>query len=638
MDTTNLVKFKAITEQDYNDIPNKDPNALYFTEDSQRLYKGETCYADGSITGDKVLHVYELSEEEFWNQYSSGNITNGLCTYTGVTLASTEFSANIPLSTSSLVLEHDDKCYIASYIDNKSVLSVINKDGDILETHNLADMLATTTTYSPAFIGNWQGYSGITRRFIGIDDQGYLYINGIHKSEAYSYGVIAIDTADMSNPAAWNWVADINSHVAFAPVDLYTSSTYTAEFAVPRYLKTADGGIFGIKSNIHSQPFNDLSPINNAEFAYYFKSGSCVCQSYGFSGGAQNWAVDYASNKLYSLSYGAVPSGYGICITEMGIDGTRNTYQLASEPGEFANMETRSASFVYYAAGKVFAHISNSTQRQIVLDSSTGEYTLVNVQPTQYNVTGTRISNICDTGTSIAYVVDRSDLLGVRSTMLISWDYVHNQIHCTNLQDLSESGSYYCNYIRTDNHNNIVIDTIDKNNSTIVQGISLDTHELQYSFKLDSNRSFYYMSQLPDDTLVGQSYGGSNSGLIFITSEGDVKYIPSDIIVHPEYLGPAVVYDSGYVVCPYMSGGTDLIYKSTNLSKGSLVSCPVRYAPRYLFGQFIASYNSITSWANPSLDKITDTFCYKPIQKYVETDLIGDQRIMLQSQEFLGET
>lgn len=109
------VKFKSTSQEVYDNLVEKDPNSLYFAEDTQRIYKGDTQFSDGSADEDKFVKVYELSEHEFWAKLNSGDLQIGQYIYPQLGFVADDLPNRILYTSTSGIVSRKDMYYIMSY-------------------------------------------------------------------------------------------------------------------------------------------------------------------------------------------------------------------------------------------------------------------------------------------------------------------------------------------------------------------------------------------------------------------------------------------------------------------------------------------------------------------------------------------
>lgn len=528
MAVNGAVRFIESNKSTYESLPHKDDSALYFLKDTNQIYKGNDLYADGTVSANNTFHLYELSEDEFWNKYNSGELVDGLYKYAGNSLGFGIFSTEVPISPNSPILETEDKCYIATYVsDIGSILSVINRDGDLLGQYNLSDMMQLS--YSTYFVVS---YPSVNRCHIGIDDSGYIYVNTASFEDSdnsgsrfVGYGVIAINTNDIDNPDSWSLVEGLSGTsttlgVAFAPYNLLIKDRWEVP-EIPKYLKTADGGVFAFDRDLGENPYHfRADPFR----IHYLKAGKLVFSTdQSCYGGPSSLSVDYENNMLYTLTIidNLYEGRSQICVKQISIDGTTKTYPIFvdSSLSSFDTNKSKSGSLIYYSNNKVFVYIANTSGVVMVLDIETEEYEIINrINDVDWTDITFR-SNIHNNGTSISFIVTGGEYGYETDSLLLSWNYVANTVMIKNFSHLIYNWDFAQHArIRTNADGDIVLGLRDSENSSICV-IDPNTHAIKYQSRIDKKYDSILYTGSPDSSVYvmdtsNVSYTGIGSILV----------------------------------------------------------------------------------------------------------------------------
>lgn len=221
---------------------------------------------------DNILQIYEMDYNEFWDNYNTGNLLDGLY---DVQLDET-FTVNTNLLPCDLGTPNLNKIvyngygWIFSYESN--VLLQINENGEIVNIKNLDDIIPKNTFTFP-----------VQTDTMVIDADGFLYISCNNEK------VLSVNTIDISNSNNWN-IIDSNPDGAFDSSQWYFSATEGRTSST--MLSISDGGTFA-----YNNYQNRLA---------YFKQGklqTVIDSIQSIRGDNKLITCDYTYNTLYKLYY-----------------------------------------------------------------------------------------------------------------------------------------------------------------------------------------------------------------------------------------------------------------------------------------------------------------------------------------------
>lgn len=145
-----MVKFKKCKQTQYNNLKVKDNDTLYFIEDTNVIYKGETLYSNTEfidklpeqplsnhiyITPDGLFHKYDESEWIILNEYKTKLSDDEICNYP-VTGEAIKQYINSQLNDSSVQVDAKNVNYDNSkfnYIKSTNVQDVLDEISEITE-------------------------------------------------------------------------------------------------------------------------------------------------------------------------------------------------------------------------------------------------------------------------------------------------------------------------------------------------------------------------------------------------------------------------------------------------------------------------------------------------------------------------
>lgn len=576
------VKFKSTSQEVYDHLAEKDPNSLYFAEDSQRIYKGDTKFSDGFIDEDKFVKVYELSEHEFWDKFSSGDLQIGQYMYPQLGFVADDLPTRVMYGGSSGVVSTNNMYYIMSYWKDYSstgetyrggIVTQASHDFSEIKSFKLRDMI---TDREPSLLG----CEYLADNCIGCDDFGYLYMsvdetNIPGDGNVYKYGVIGVNTSQIDDDAEWSVLNTFNDphqsndecRMAFRPFNLITSYASNDYFplkynpAPTMYrdppLTTKEGGLFGFMFTNNYDSEGRLGcridiPYYDAYRIDYYKSGQCkYFESPANRGYSQTLTGPRcfttnpdADNKLYYLAvpYGADSSN--IMVHSVDADGTYQCYNVViddSTKNGFTSIEARYASFIRCKNNKIFVFIGNTNPVCAVLDLTTGEYSNIH-KFTNFTFDAEKdystVSNIVEGDNSICFTIFNGEIC-----QYVCWNYTEDRIYSVDKRVASEGYHRFeynssCDVLREGQSNSIIAYSSNFDDRTVkIQTLSCDdlsvlnTWTLDNAQAMDNGFAFAPIYELPDNkflvlSYIGEPSGPSSSGLApaIIDETGNIEY------------------------------------------------------------------------------------------------------------------
>ena len=573
------VKFKSTSQEVYDHLAEKDPNSLYFAEDTQRIYKGDTKFSDGSVDEDRFVKVYELSESEFWDKLSSGDLQVGQYLYPTPGLVTHPLPSDIVYHNMSGVVDSGDMYYIMTYnLSEANFVAQISHDFTKIKSFDPARMIPDI--YPHVSVG-WN--DRLNNNCIGCDDFGYLYMsaNGT-KLEGddnfpYNYGVISVNTANIDDSSEWGVAntfdfssdTSANQRTAFRPFNLVTSYNSSDDYnAVPTMyrdplLVTKEGGLFGFVfyDNFDADGVRPSCrygiPKPTAARVKYYKAG--ICKEIPLSDDtapAGYWRFTLVGprcfatnpdndNKLYYLSCPYAKNGdNNIIVSSFDANGTYQCYNVViddSTKNGFTSIEARYASFIRCKNNKAFVFIGNKNPVCAVLDLATGEYTNV-TKFANFTFDASKsystVSNIVEGDNSICFTIFNGEIC-----QYVCWNYTEDRIYSirkriarpTNHRNEKNAS---CDILRQGRSNSIIAYSCDFDSKTVkIETLSCDnlsainTWILDNPAPCDNGFAVAPMYELPDKTILILSYADSEdatqSGSLAaatIDESGNIKY------------------------------------------------------------------------------------------------------------------
>lgn len=573
------VKFKSTSQEVYDHLAEKDPNSLYFAEDTQRIYKGDTQFSDGSIDEDRFMKVYKLSESEFWDKFNSGDLQIGQYIYPQLGLVADDLPTPVMYGGSSGVVSTNNMYYIMSYWKDYSrvgeeyhggVITQASHDFSEIKSFKLRDMI---TDRLPSLLGR----EYLADNCIGCDDFGYLYMSADETNipddgNVYRYGVIGVNTSQIDDDAEWSVLNTFNDphqtndecRMAFRPFNLITSYASNNYFplkynpAPTMYrdppLTTKEGGLFGFMFTNNPTREGRLGcridiPYYDGYRIDYYKSG----QYKYFESPADRGYIQTltgprcfttnpdADNKLYYLAVPYDSRSSNIMVHSVDADGTYQCYNVViddSTKNGFTSIEARYASFIRCKNNKAFVFIGNKNPVCAVLDLATGEYTNVTKFANfafDASESYSTVSNIVEGDNSICFTIFNGEIC-----QYVCWNYTEDRIYSVGKRVALKGHDRYeynssCDILRAGQSNSIIAYSSNFDDRTAkIQTLSCDnlsvlnTWTLDNAQEIDNGFAFAPMYELPDNKFLVLSYTGrpSSSGLApaIIDETGNIEY------------------------------------------------------------------------------------------------------------------
>ena len=576
------VKFKSTSQEVYDHLAEKDPNSLYFAEDSQRIYKGDTKFSDGSVDEDKFIKVYELSEHEFWDKFSSGDLQIGQYIYPQLGFVADDLPTRVMYGGSSGVVSTNNMYYIMSYWKDYSrtgetyrggIVTQASHDFGEIKSFKLRDMI---TDREPSLLGR----EYLADNCIGCDDSGYLYMsvdeaNIPNDGNPYKYGVVGVNTSQIDDDAGWSvldrfggqYDMDDECRMSFRPFNLITSYASNKYFpldynpAPTMYrdplLTTKEGGLFGIifTNNYDYQYVRDgcriFIPYDDAYRIRYYKSGKCKHfespsgRSYTETcTGPRCFTTNPdTDNKLYYLAEPYADRNYNrnIMVHSIDADGTYQCYSVVIDDSTnhgFTSEEAEYASFIRCKNNKIFVFIGNTNPVCAVLDLTTGEYSNIH-KFTDFTFDAEKdystVSNIVEGDNSICFTIFNGEIC-----QYVCWNYTEDRIYSVGKRVASKGYNRFeynssCDVLREGQSNSIIAYSSNFDDRTVkIQTLSCDdlsvlnTWTLDNAQEIDHGFAFAPIYELPDNKFLVLSYTGepSSSRLApaIIDETGNIEY------------------------------------------------------------------------------------------------------------------
>lgn len=487
------VKFKSTSQEVYDNLAEKDPNSLYFAEDSQKLYKGDIQFSNGLIDESNFIPIYELSEDEFWDKVNSGQLDVAEYKYETVCAAYNELSENIVWDLEAgYIIDAGDNYYAASRAKAVGgVLTKISKDLQSIKSFNFTDMVPHRDKKSPlTCVRDCYHYNDL----IGYDGDGYLYINVqncnnvVGQSDSYSSGILAIDTKDIDNSASWNIITTFDSStkgIAFRPFNLQRylyGDDHQYDWAPLMYrdpmLKSKDGGIFGfgyvVPHTKVTKQSNSYIPASTHSI-WYFKSGHATIigpeESASIDGGCRCFTTNPDNDdNLYYINHSANPIDHQstLWIGALNKDGASKLYyiDLDHAMSGFSSSCSANASFLRCKNNKVFMFLADLGPLCVVLDLKSEEYSSIyKLRNFSFNAESEEqvVSNIVETDTSICFTIFNGKIC-----WYVCWNFIEDKIYSReSTVYVDGSAPAYlglCNILRVGQDNTLISSYIDYTN------------------------------------------------------------------------------------------------------------------------------------------------------------------------------
>lgn len=244
---------------------------------------------------DNILYSYDLTEEEFWNNYSQGLLSDGLYGYTEEGFyhpLDNELQPNIYPFLDNVV--YNDTCWAIGY--NLNTLLEIDGNGNIKGEYFINDY------FNLDYPLEFNKYS-----CLAVDNDGYLYLNCCDSNEgyypdsanSYAYAPLVISTNLNNIKDSTSWKIAGYKGADYANKEWYfTTFSYSPKqyriFDNP--LVTNDGGIFATTKRGMGY---DVAYFKNGEIYSILGEETTCTHSFGHWIDCQLAAVDPENNILY---------------------------------------------------------------------------------------------------------------------------------------------------------------------------------------------------------------------------------------------------------------------------------------------------------------------------------------------------
>ncbi len=537
-----------------------------------------------------ILPLYNLTEDEFWQKYNSGELGTGLYECEGETCGFEDIVNDFPINSQSIVLEQEDKTYIVTCMSYENqALSIIDKEGNLIQTCNPTDILPDN--WNILFIA--APYANISKSFIGVDDQGYIYINASGNNEAcsYSYGVVSVNTSDICNPDSWSWIDGItDTHLLFAPCNISNYNNDSGLYETPNYLKTADGGTFaisipwGVWMNREWWTNRNSCSYSSEVKAWYLKGGQNMwSEGIQFISSPNTLTVDKDRNMLFGLD--GHYHGYSEGMEIRGIDKDKNEtrygeislyFELGNRYGhtDLKSDKEYGNSILYCKNNKVFFSNANSSTpycavlnletqnvdnitflRRRTEDGSNFDYSYFD--HIEY------VSNVLDDGKTMSFIVHTNDYC---VNFLVTWNYADNKILVT---DIGYADGDLTSQFLEDSTGNIMLSvvksySIGAENKASLIGVSPITHDIAYTYTTPfSHWNFNCFTETSDGDKLIFGYifdplNGSQNTFIKIDINGNI--IQNTILASPYISNDCRPVEDENCVFLWDSGSIDVVF------------------------------------------------------------------------------
>ena len=242
---------------------------------------------------DNLLYSYEMSEEEFWNEYSNGTLIDSLYGYNEEGLyypVNTKELQPTPIPELSLV--YNNTCWAVSY--TRDSLLEIDETGVVKNTYKFKDCLNTDLDMI------MQNTYVKSQQALCIDNNGFLYLNcdsrgyKDYNSSEWDAFVVSANLNNINNINSWKTCGDkawVFSTLAYSP-----NNQYIQECSLK-----SSSGIFALSYGGRSNTGGDIAYFENGEITAVLGYIDTITGSMGADIDNQCAAVDYNNNILYYL-------------------------------------------------------------------------------------------------------------------------------------------------------------------------------------------------------------------------------------------------------------------------------------------------------------------------------------------------
>lgn len=209
---------------------------------------------------DNILYSYEMTEEEFWGNYSNGTLNDGLYDYniaTGLDIISKDFSDTCDFGNTTEPLLYNNTIWVYGYADASFVQ--IDEKGNLID-----QIISDKINFSPFRRGH-----KLLNSSIGIDDNGYIYFGGkgnalIVDTKNKQTNLIDLKTASGNYYETW-----LFRQYSYSD----TKELYDLKNKLSQNFKVKDGGTFGVLVGVNPETDNSNLFKNSRQKIGYFKNG-----------------------------------------------------------------------------------------------------------------------------------------------------------------------------------------------------------------------------------------------------------------------------------------------------------------------------------------------------------------------------
>ena len=393
--TYGVNEYVVDTDQEINDIQNaKVGSTAYSIESGNEYLKTQngtwTIKGVGAGGGssdpidlpDNLLYSYNMTEEEFWDNYSNGTLNDGLYAYesieglySSVNTLSTELSDPSVMGSSPAILKNNDSYWIC----NNRTFIQINDSGRELNKIYLSDYGAFEHIHSCNSVQN----------HLGIDQYDFIYMSS-YMGNFDNKVLLAIDTKGKQINIIDSHIDDTNgcedSAWIFRQISHCVDSTTNW---LNNDFKVKDGGTFGaLISKSHLEEYDWSSKNERAgkiKKIGYFKNGKKLLEftppewpnkidmNSNLSHMGEFFIANYDTNEFYNLNFREVPENeYNtktiLTLNCYDINGNEKTYDLIDT---VYNLDFDCQSQMFIRNNILYGHILGTQSYTFLFDLNT---------------------------------------------------------------------------------------------------------------------------------------------------------------------------------------------------------------------------------------------------------------------------
>lgn len=381
--TYGVNEYVVDTDQEINDIQNAKVGSTAYSIESGNEYlktQNGTWTIKGIGTGgtsgpidlpDNLLYAYDMTEEEFWSNYSDGTLNDGLYAYesieglySSVNTLSTELSDPSVMGSSSTILKNNDSYWI---YNNRTFIQVSDSGRELnkiyLSDYGTFDNIPTCNA---------------VQNHLGIDQYDFIYMSS-YMGNFDNKVLLAIDTEGKQINIIDSHIDDTNgsedSAWVFRQISYCVDSTTNW---LNNDFKVKDGGTFGaLISKSHLEEYDWSSEAYRAgkiKKIGYFKNGKKLLEftppewpnkidrNSNLSHMGEFFIANYDTNEFYSLNFREVAlNEYNtkpiLTLNCYDINGNETTYDLIDDA---YNVGFDSKSQMFIRNNILYGHIAGS--------------------------------------------------------------------------------------------------------------------------------------------------------------------------------------------------------------------------------------------------------------------------------------